>query len=188
MRTLAEIWGRGVETLITDHLQDSVHCKMVINLTNSLTTLVGHQVREISDRSLFQKLLTNLTYEGVRILKAAGYHESKLGGMPSWLILQVGALLPRAISRPLFEKNIKKMVLSSMAQDILQRRGTESELETINGYLLNLAEVFDVPVPYNRAIYELCKREFAKPDFQPLDVRDVWAEVGKRLAEHSLDK
>ncbi len=177
LRDVARVLGLGVPTVVTDHLGDAVHGKLVINLTNSLTTLVGHRVRPISDDALFQRLLTNLTWEGVRIVRAAGFGECNLGGMPSWKMLWAGSHLPRAVTRPMFERNVAKMVMSSMAQDILQRGGRESELETINGYLLSLADRHGVAAPYNRAVYDLCRREFAKERFEPLDVADVWAAV-----------
>ena len=59
--------------------------------------------------------------------------------------------------------------------------GSESELESINGYFLKMADDNGVKVPYNRTIYEMYKKEFNKPSFQPLDVKDVWREVEKVL-------
>ncbi len=181
MGEIAEVFNKGVETIVVDHLQDAAHSKVIINLTNSLTTLIGHGFKSVSDERLFQKLLTNLLYEGTKIAKAAGYKECKIGGMPPWLLMKLGATLPQAITRPMFRKNAKKMVMSSMAQDIIQRGGHDSELETINGYMLGLAEKHKVDAPYNRAIYELCRREFAKKKFEPMDIRDVWAAVSGRL-------
>lgn len=198
MRILAEIFNRGVETVIVDHLQDAVHSKLIINLANSLTTLVGHKFRPISDMALFQKLLSSLLLEGVRIARAAGYHECKIGGMPPWRTIWMVAKLPRLITGGMFDKNADRMVMSSMAQDIIQRpaaalarpvargtatspsRGPDSELETINGYFLALAERYGMDVPYNRAVYELCRREFAKPRFEPMDVREVWEQVAEK--------
>jgi 2-dehydropantoate 2-reductase len=181
MKEIAAVFNRGVETVVVDHLQDAAHSKVIINLTNSLTTLIGHGFRPVSDEGLFQKLLTNLLYEGTKIAKAAGYRECKIGGMPPWLIMKLGATLPQFLTRGMFRKNAKKMVMSSMAQDIIQRGGHDSELETINGYMVGLAEKYSVSAPYNRAIYQLCKREFSREKFTPLDVRDVWAEVSARL-------
>jgi hypothetical protein len=56
-----------------------------------------------------------------------------------------------------------------MAQDVIQRKNSQSELESINGYFVGLAEKVGVYAPYNKAIYELCRREFARPSFHPLD-------------------
>jgi 2-dehydropantoate 2-reductase len=181
MKQIADIFNRGVETVITPHLQDAVHCKIVINLTNSVTTLVGHKFQEISDPAAFQKVLTNLLYEGKEIIKAAGHQECKLGGMPSWTTFWIGAKLPRLITKPIFEKNVKKMVLSSMAQDVLQRGGRTTELDSINGYIVKLAEKVGMKAPVNRTILEMCRREFAKPDFKPLDVKEVWAAIEKAM-------
>lgn len=174
---VAALFNQGVDSPVTHHLADAVHSKLIINLTNSLTTLVGHGVRPISSYALLQRILSNLLYEGVRVAKAAGFNECKIGGMPSWLLLRASATLPQAITRPLFKKNLAKMVMSSMAQDVIQRKNSQSELETINGYFVELAHKTGVSAPYNEAIYEVCQREFAKPDFEPLDVQEVWKEV-----------
>ncbi len=140
MKEIAAVFNRGVETVVVDHIQDAVHSKIIINLTNSLTTLIGHGFKPIEDMSLFQKLLSNILYEGVKIVKAAGYSECKIGGMPPWALIKLSATLPQWLTRPLFKKNAKKMVMSSMAQDIIQRGGHDSELDGINGYIVSLAE------------------------------------------------
>jgi 2-dehydropantoate 2-reductase len=181
MRVVADIFNRGVETVITPHIQDAVHCKIVINLTNSVTTLVGHRFREISDPAAFQRILSGLLWEGVEIVKAAGRRECKLGGMPSWALLWLGAKLPRVITRPLFERNVKKMVMSSMAQDVIQRGGRDNELESINGHIVALADQFGMKAPFNRTVLAMCRKEFAKSDFQPLDVKEVWSEIEKAM-------
>ncbi len=181
MKTVADILNLGVETVITDHLLDAVHSKMIINLTNSLTTLIGHKFKPITNNSLFQKLLTNLTHEGVQIVKRAGHSECSLGGMPSWRTIWAAANLPQFITKGIFEKNLAKMVVSSMAQDVIQRKSSDSELESLNGYFLGLAKKFNMKVPYNQVIYNLCVREFSKPEFKPMDIEDVWTEVSREL-------
>lgn len=174
MRALAAVFNQGVDTVVTDHLMDAAISKLIINLTNSFTTLVGFTFQPISDEALFQQILSNLTYEGVQIAKAAGHRECKLGGMPGWHLITLSALAPQWLTRGLFKKNVRKMVVSSMAQDVLQSRRGDNELETINGHLLRLAESHGVDAPYNRAIYQLCREAFAQDGFQPLDVREAW--------------
>ncbi len=181
LREIAAIFNLGLETDVTTNIGDAAHSKLVINLTNSLTTLVGMSFKPISDRALFQKLATNLLSEGVKIVKAAGYKESRLGGMPPWIKIQAGAKLPRALTKGMFERNMAKMVMSSMAQDVIQRGGGDSELETINGYILSLAHKYGVNAPFNETIYALCKERFAEARFEPMDVNEVWAEVQKKL-------
>jgi 2-dehydropantoate 2-reductase len=181
MEEVAGIFNKGVETVITEHFQDAAHSKIVVNLTNSLTTLVGHGFQEISDFDCFQRLLTNTLYEGVKIVRAAGYKECKLGGMPSWALMTIAAKLPRPLTRGLFKKNVAKMVMSSMSQDILKRGGTQSELDSLTGYIVGLADKYSVKAPFNRTIYELGKALFDKPGFKPMDVKEVWAKVQEKM-------
>jgi 2-dehydropantoate 2-reductase len=176
-RALAALLDRGVPTTVTERFQDAAHSKMIINLTNSLQALIGHPQRPITNRALFQKVLTNLTYEGVKIVRAAGYRECRLGGMPSWALMTAAARLPPLLTRPAFEKNVKKMVMSSMAQDVLLHGGADSELETLNGYFVRLASRFHVTAPYNCAVYAACKERFGKPGFTPMSIEEVHAMV-----------
>lgn len=178
---VADIFRIGVETVVTNHLADAVHSKIIINLTNSVTTLIGHGVKPVSSIGLLQRILSNVLYEGVRIVKAAGYGECKIGGMPPWLLLTASAKLPQLITQPLFKKNLAKMVLSSMAQDVIQRKGAQTEIDTINGYIVQLAEKTGTPAPYNKAVFAICKERFAAPDFAPMEVEELWREVAARL-------
>jgi len=180
MGALAEIFNPAVETAITRRLGDAAHCKLAINLSNSVTTLLGLNFREISNLDLLQKVLAGTIYEGVQVIRAAGYREERLGGIPSWTTLWAAARLPQFLTRGTFRRNLKKMVVSSMGQDVLQRKSAETELEYLNGYLLGLAERFHRDAPYNRTIYRLCKENFSRADFQPLDVEMVWEEVTRR--------
>ena len=179
-RALASLMARGVETVTTDHFLDAAYSKMVINLTNSLQALIGHPLRPITNRVLFQRVLTHLTWEGVQIVKKAGRHECVLGGMPSWKLMWAAANLPAFITRGAFEKNVKKMVMSSMAQDVLKRGGVDSELETLNGHFIKLADEHKLAVPYNRAVYAMCKERFGK-GLPPLGIEEVWGAIAPRL-------
>jgi 2-dehydropantoate 2-reductase len=178
LKMVQSILGSGCETIIVDHLQDAVHSKIVMNLTNALDTLVGQGYQPISNFDVYQKLLPNTLWEGVNIIKAAGYKECKMGGMPSFFLLWLGSIMPAWIARPIFKHKIKTMVMSSMTQDILLRHSGTSEIDSLTGYIVSLAEKYHVPAPYNKTIYRLAKERFG-PDFQPMRCEDVLAEVEK---------
>lgn len=177
MDQIAEFFNQGVETIVVDNLGDISHTKLILNLTNSLTTLVGFKFKPISDPRLFQKVLSNLTYEGVKIAKSAGFNECSIGNMPSWTTMGMAAKLPTFITKSIFEKNIKKMVVSSMAQDVIQRGSKDTELETINGHFLSLAKKNNLKVPYNQAVYDMCQEAFAQDTFNTVDIKDVWEKI-----------
>ena len=182
LQGLKAFMGTAVETTITNRIRDAAYCKMVINLTNSFTTLVGFKYREISSMKLFKKMLSNSMYEGVKIVQAHGVQEFHAGDMPTWSKIKASATLPDFLTMGIFKKNLDKMVLSSMAQDILQRRSGVSELDSLLGHFVALADKHNVSAPYNKTIYELCQREFAKPDFTPLTEEQVWQAIQKNLA------
>ncbi len=179
---VAEALAPALNTIVTDRFDDAVYSKLVINLSNSLATLIGHGVREISDPDAFQRLLTNLTYEGTRIVRAAGYREFHVKGQPSWMLITIGAKVPRMLTRATFRRTVKTMVMTSMGQDVLQRGRNVTELESLNGVLIRLADQHGIAAPYNRTVHELCRQRFAASPFEPMDVRDVLAAVERRLA------
>ena len=177
LSSLQAYMNAAVETIATDRIRDAAFCKMVINLTNSYTTLVGFKYREIGSLPLFKKVLSNSMYEGIQVLRAMGVSEYKAGDMPTWSKIKASATLPDFITMGIFKKNLAKMVLSSMAQDILQRKSGISELDSLLGEFVRLADEHKVPAPYNKAVYRLCKAEFAKADFKPLTEEQVWEAV-----------
>ena len=102
--------------------------------------------------------------------------------MPGWLLIKSAALLPTFITARPYRKNLRKMVISSMAQDVFAGNGVgadtgNSELETINGYLLSLAKQHQVATPVNQAVYQLCQQHFAQPGFSGISVDEVWQKV-----------
>ena len=176
LQTVQEILSSGCETIITNHLENTVHSKLVINLTNALDTLVGQGYMPVSDFRVYQRLFACTLYEGVRIIRAAGYSEYPMNGMPSFLILHLGTLAPSWLAVPVFRRKVRTIVMTSMAQDILLHDTGVSEIDTLTGYIISLAKAHNVPSPYNSTIYRLAKERFRK-GFKPMRCEDVMAEV-----------
>ena len=179
LQQITAILNQGLETVVTNALEDASHSKIILNLVNPLVTLIGHPFRPVSSLDMLQEVLSNVTHEGTQTMRAAGYHEVKMGGMPSWTLFWAGATLPRFLTRGRFRKSFRNMHLSSMAQDIILNKSQQSELEDINGYFIQLADKHNLAVPYNRALYKLAKEHFARTDFTPIDIQDIWQEAQK---------
>src|SRR5579863_3580912 len=146
------VLGRGCPTEIVGRMQDAIHTKIVVNLTNALDALVGRGARPLSNPDIFQRLLTQTLWEGVRTIRAAGHREYRLPGMPSFALLHLVAALPDWLTRPLFQRRLRAMRMSSMTQDVMLHGAQDTELESITGYIVDLAAQHRVPAPYNRAI------------------------------------
>ena len=176
LRLVHAILGRGCPTEIADRLQDAVHTKIVINLTNALDALIGRGARPLSNLAAYQHLLSQTLWEGVRVIRAAGYREHRIAGMPPFALLRLVAMLPGWLTRPLFKRELRAMRMSSMTQDVVLRGASDTELESITGYIVRLAAEHGVPAPYNRAIYRLGREKF-RPGFEPLSCEEVLAAV-----------
>ena len=74
------------------------------------------------------------------------------------------------------------MAMSSMTQDVALRGAHDTELESITGYIVQLAAEHGVPAPYNRAIYRLGREKF-RPGFEPLGCEEVLEAVARERME-----
>ncbi|HMF34247.1 MAG TPA: 2-dehydropantoate 2-reductase [Candidatus Lokiarchaeia archaeon] len=176
---IAEIFNLGLHCTPSDRLQDAVHSKLVINLANALMTLVGFQLRPIQSFKVLVQLTTKLMWEGVQVVQAAGFKEHRIGIIPPWNFVKMGAKLPAFITAFLYKFNAKKLGLNSMSQDVFGGKMT-TELESLNGYMLNLARQVGVAMPINEEVYEQAKVRFVA-NFQPMSEIELWAAVQNRL-------
>ena len=176
LRLVQSILARGCPTEIVDRLQDAVHTKIVINLTNALDALLGRGSVPLSNLAAYQQLLSQTLWEGIRIIRAAGYREHRIAGIPPFALLHLVAALPGWMTRPVFKRELCAMRMSSMTQDVVLRGAHDTELESITGYIVGLAAQHGVPAPYNRAIYRLGREKF-HPGFEPLRCEEVLAAV-----------
>jgi len=177
---ICQIFNLGFEAEITRRLQDTVNCKIVLNLTNALFTLVGLNCREISSYSKLATITSKLLNEGIDIIQAAGYKEYPMKNYPSWRTLRLALKLPSFVRTLVLKRNVKHAILNSMGQDVLIKRKKETELESFNGYILSIANSIGIKAPHNRTLYDLCKSEFNRSDFQPLSIEKVWNQLNVR--------
>jgi 2-dehydropantoate 2-reductase len=160
--------------------RDAALCKMVINLTGSLTALVDFPARAPDDAAAFQSLLATMLAEGVSLLRADGAREVRVPGTPPWRLLEASNALPRFVTRPIFEKNLGKMQKSSLAQDLEKGvRASETELPAIHGALLTLADARKLSVPVMRGVYRLCMERMETQPFVPMRVSEVARAIGR---------
>jgi 2-dehydropantoate 2-reductase len=176
LRLVQSILGRGCPTQIVDRLEDAIHTKIVINLTNALDALVGRGWRPLSNLAVYQHLLAHTLWEGVRVIRAAGYREYRIPVIPPFALLHASVLLPGWLLRPLFKSKMSGYAMSSMTQDVALRGARDTELESITGYLVSLAAEHGMAVPYNATIYRLGRERF-REGFTPLRCEDVLAAV-----------
>ena len=177
----AALLSRGMDIETTDRLVDAVHSKVILNLTNAVLTLVGHGFRTIESVRALKHIMVGALLEGIEIMERAGYAEYRFPKSPGWGLIRLSSRLPEFISDIIFKNDIKTVDLNSMGQDVLQIGRSDTELESLTGYIISLADQYGMAAPINRTIYELCKREFDKPVFTPLSETAVWGLIRERI-------
>ncbi|MFW9881086.1 MAG: ketopantoate reductase family protein [Candidatus Thorarchaeota archaeon] len=178
---VAELLNISIPTRTTKVFQDAAHSKLIINLSNSVYTIISPELKD--DNAIFNlwRIFVNVYLEGVVVVKMAGYKEFELKGLPSWKAIELGKNLDKITAVNNFKKGTKYAWLNSMAQDMIRRQKSQSELESLNGYLLKLADSLNIKVPYNQTIYKLCKENFNRVPYQPLPVEVVWQKINEEL-------
>ena len=183
LEIVKNIFNRGLDCFVTDRLQDAVHCKLAINLINGLMALVGFRKRSIESEKILVHMTTRLLWEGIQVLQAAGFKEHNLGSMPSWNDIRVAVNIPESTENPLYDFIVNRVGPTSMTQDVFAGKKT-TELDSLNGHMLELALRVGVPMPINRAIYEIAKERFC-PCFEPIQETDLWEMINERIRDSS---
>ena len=178
---IVEILNIGIPTRSTQNFQDAVHSKLIINLANATFTLISSDLKDDDEIYMLWQILINAYYEGMKVVKAVGYNEFELRGLLSWKIIEIGRELDKKAAVNNFKGSTRYAWLNSMSQDMIRRQRNKSEIESLNGYLLELADSVGLEVPYNQIIYKLCKEQFDKKPYQSLPVKVVWEKINNEL-------
>lgn len=179
-RVVAAILRLGLDCSLTDRLEDAVHCKLAANLTNVLIALVGFQSVLGGSFDEVAHMSARLIWEGIQVLQAAGFKEHELGRIPSWGTIRMSARLPALVIKVFYRFTVREEYgMNSTSQDIFTGKAT-TELESLNGYMLTLAQKVGVPMPINQTVYEIAKERFG-PDFQPITEKELLTAIQNRL-------
>jgi leucyl aminopeptidase len=85
----------------------------------------------------------------MEILTRAGYREEPIPEAPPWRLLKIAAKLPDFISDMIFEKDFRNIGLNSMGQDVFLRHTRHTEIESLNGYFISMADSLGMKAPVN---------------------------------------
>lgn len=140
--------------------------KLQLNLNNAINALAGVPlVEELSQRG-YRRVLAACQWELLAALRAAGIKPARLTPLPAFLIPWILCLpnwLFKLIARRMLA--IDPLARSSMWDDLEQRRKTE--IDFLNGAVVELAHAHELPAPVNRDIRLLIREAEAKAEGSP---------------------
>lgn len=147
--------------------------KLIVNLTNALNALSGLPLREQLAQRAWRRVIADQMAEGVAVLKAAGIKPVSATPIPA-------ALMPHLLRLPdgLFQTilgramKIDPHARSSMSEDLA--RGRTTEIDYLQGMIMELGQRFGVDTPVSRAVIARVKEaEAAKAGLPNLRVQQV---------------
>ena len=148
--------------------------KLLINLANALNALSDLPLREQLARRPWRVLIADQMAEALTALKAEGIKPVSPtpipAGLTPYLLRMPDALFELALGRTM---KIDREARSSMWQDL--QRGRRSEIDYLQGVIVQLAERRELPAPLSRRVVALIKSAEAagkrSPGLTPEQIR-----------------
>lgn len=142
----------------TNEMQALLWAKLQLNLGNSVNALADIPVKKMLEQREYRLVIAALMRELLSVTDALNISLPKVAALP-------GSMLPKVLSLPtfLFKMVANKMlaidptVRTSMWWDLSQ--GKSTEIDHLNGAILQTAEKFSIPCPVNSRIVELIKNQ-----------------------------
>lgn len=157
LRPLLEAWNRaGVPAEIRVDFEAISWGKLLLNLNNAINALAGVPLVEELSQLEYRQVLAEAMRELLAALRAAGIQPAKLAKLPPHMVPKV-LTLPNRLFRALAKKMLAMdpLARSSMWDDLERRRGTE--IDFLNGAVVELARAQGLEAPVNSSICELIK-------------------------------
>lgn len=151
----------GLPTKLTDNIQSVLWGKILLNLNNALNVLSDKPLKEqLSDRN-YRRVLAKCIDEARGIIENAGIEVIKVGKVPPKLITKI-LRLPNFAFQSIAKGMLKidPQARSSMWEDL--HGGRNTEIDYINGAVIDLAKKNNMEAPINSYIVSLVKQAFAE--------------------------
>lgn len=150
----------GIRTKITNNLQGYLWSKLLINSAlNPVSAIKRYSFREIIENEESRELFKELYREGYPIIeRKVEEFEERLGAIIGPPNLINSLFKHKKLSDFVLNLVAKKFgeVESTMLQDI--RKGKQTEIDYINGVIINLGRTYSIKTPVNNWIYDEIKK------------------------------
>jgi len=144
----------GAAVDLYDDLKPIQYGKLLLNLINPVNALSGQTLHAQMSQRGYRLIYAAALQEALGVYRAAGIsHQKAAPFAPEWIVRFLR--LPDVLFNHtlLRVQKIDKATLTSMASDYQARKPTE--IATINGEILHLADQLGVDAPINRALVGL---------------------------------
>jgi len=149
--------GQGVR--LSDAIIGDQWAKMIVNLNNGLNTLTGGTLRDGLYQRDYRRALAACVEEAVRVAKVSGVKVGTFNGRSPAALMKT-LHLPNLAYRLIMQTIVKidAKARSSMLDDL--EAGRVSEIDYLQGEIVDRAEAVGISAPCNAAILRAVKQAF----------------------------
>jgi len=177
LQALSALLNKAIGTDISEDIRAAHWTKLIWNLQTAVPAVTGLSYQDGYQYPKVRELTINLLKEGLKVIKVAGIRTADVPGFPMEPIetmakesLPIASTLLKKIAESLG----KVPVLGSTLQSI--KRGTSTEVDYLNGEIVNLGKKISIPTPVNSLTVELVHQVEATGKFLTVD------ELSQRLS------
>jgi 2-dehydropantoate 2-reductase len=155
-RTADRLSVPGLTMRASDNIDGVQWGKLLVNLNNALNALAGVPLRQQLAQRAWRRLFADQMTEGLAAIRAEGIKPVSPTPIPSsWTPSLLR--LPDAIFEALLGRTMKidPQARSSMAEDL--QRGRRTEVDYLQGVIVEIADRHGLQAPLSRRIVELVK-------------------------------
>jgi 2-dehydropantoate 2-reductase len=156
LQSLSALFNKALPTDISEDIRGAHWTKLLWNLITAVPAVTGLSYQEGNHYPQIRELNINLMKEGLEVIKLAGIKTALVPGFTLSVLETMAKLpLPEASSmlKKIIESGGERHTLGSILQSI--KRGKSTEVDYMNGEIVNLGKKVSIPTPVNSLMVEL---------------------------------
>jgi 2-dehydropantoate 2-reductase len=170
IQSLSSLLNKAIPTETSDDIRGAHWTKLVWNIQNAVPAVTGLSYQESYQYSKIRESTINLVKEGLKVINKAGIKTADVPGFPLGP-MKTMASMPLPNSSDLLKRTAESLgkvpVLGSMLQSI--KRGKSTEVDYVNGEIVNLGKKTGIPTPANSLIIKLVHQVETTGKFLTID-------------------
>jgi 2-dehydropantoate 2-reductase len=170
LQSLSALLNKAIGTDMSEDIRAAHWTKLIWNLQTAVPAVTGLSYQDSYQYPKVRELTINLLKEGLKVIKAAGIKTVDVPGFPMKPI-ETMARESLPIASTLLKKKAESLgkvpVLGSTLQSI--KRGTKTEVDYLNGEIVNLGKKMGIPTPANSLMVGLVHQVEATRKFLTVD-------------------
>jgi len=160
LEQVADLLNRVIPTRISDNIRGAHWLKLITNLNNALPALIDGTFHQVYGDPFLASLAIRIMREGLKTARKAGIRLESLPDVSVGLTRLVNFLLVKVAAK-VAAARVDRMktpwpLLGSTLQSL--RRNRPTEIDYLNGEVVELGKKTGVPTPLNARIVELVHR------------------------------